>query len=151
MNNELVFLCLLSGAFSVDSAQNSIGDMQLLYTEPPVTASGDHEAPDPTHAPTPDHSPPTLSASPLNAQRVTPPSMLTPEQLPNAQSAPHLQSDQARQAASAEQVFLYLQVSHWCDLFQRPCCLGTSCFNIAKQELFLSSADLQCKKLALDI
>ena len=86
--------------------------MQLLYTEPPATASVDHDAPDPTHAPTREHSPAALSASPLNAQRTTPPTMLTPEQLPSAQSPPHLQGGQARQAASAEQVFLYLQVSH---------------------------------------
>lgn len=119
VKNELACV-LLAGAFSVDSVQSSLGDMQLLYTEPPVTATGDHDAFDQAHAPTPHHTPATLSASPLNTQRVTPPSMLTPQQIPNAQSTPQLQSGQARQAASAEQVFLYLQVRHWCT------CLGSS-------------------------
>jgi len=92
--------------FSVDSAPSSIGDMQLLYTDPSAAASADAQEislATPSDEPAADQ----ITGHP---QLSTPPSALATGEQRDPQRQHHHPRDQARQAAAAEQVFLYLQV-----------------------------------------
>jgi len=80
--------------------------MQLLYTEPSAAASSDAQ----------EISLATLPNEPATDQITgypqlsTPPSTLATGEQCDPQGQHHHPADQARQAAAAEQVFLYLQV-----------------------------------------
>ncbi len=99
-------VCILTGVFSVDSAPNSISDMQLLYSEPSAAASSDAQE---ISLATPPNEPATdeITGDP---QLSTPPSTLAPGEQRDPQGQHHHPLVKARQAAAAEQVFLYLQV-----------------------------------------
>lgn len=99
-----------SWVLSVDSALNSIGDMQLLYTEPSAAASTDAQE---ISLATPSNEPATDQIT-GHPQLSTPPSTLTTGEHHDPQGQHHHPCDQARQAAAAEQVFLYLQVLTAC-------------------------------------
>ena len=92
--------------FSIDSVPNSIGDMQLLYTEPSAAASTDAQdisLAAPSNEPATDQ----ITGHP---QLSTPPNTLTTGEQRDPQGQHHHPCGQGRQAAAAEQVFLYLQV-----------------------------------------
>ncbi|DBA96451.1 TPA: hypothetical protein ACH3X1_015341 [Trebouxia sp. C0004] len=96
--------------FSVDTASNSIGDMQLQYTEPSAAAS--HDAQDFSSAAPP--SEPATDQITGYPQLRTPPSILATGEQHDPQGQHCHPADQARQAVAAEQVFLYLQVLTAC-------------------------------------
>jgi len=80
--------------------------MHLLYTEPSAAASGDDQEASLA-------APPNESATDqitVNPQLSTPPSTLATGEQRDPQGQHRHPADQARQAAAAEQVFLYLQV-----------------------------------------
>jgi len=106
LTSQSDLVCILTGVFSVDSAPNSIGDMQLLYTEPSAVASGDAQElslATPTNEPATDQ----ITGHP---QLSPPPNTLTTGEQRDPQGQHHHPYDQGWQAAAAEQVFLYLQV-----------------------------------------
>ena len=80
--------------------------MQLLYTEPSAAASTDAQE---ISLATPSSEPATDQIT-GHPQLSTPPSTLTTGEHHDPQGQHHHPCDQARQAAAAEQVFLYLQV-----------------------------------------
>ncbi|DBB14027.1 TPA: hypothetical protein ACH3X3_000993 [Trebouxia sp. C0006] len=99
-----------SWVFSVDSVPNSIGDMQLLYTEPSAAASTDAQdisLAAPSNEPATDQ----ITGHP---QLSPPPNTLTTGEQRDPQGQHHHPCGQGRQAAAAEQVFLYLQVLTAC-------------------------------------
>ncbi|DBA65668.1 TPA: hypothetical protein ACH3X2_002725 [Trebouxia sp. C0005] len=96
--------------FSVDSAPNSVGDMQLLYTEPLAAASSDARE---MSLVTPSDEPATDQITGHPQLSTSPSTLATGEQY-DPQGQHRHPSDRARQAAAAEQVFLYLQVLTAC-------------------------------------